>query len=491
MYSQINRISMACILLVALGGVFQTAAADIEANKAVVSRLIEEGFNQGNLDVLDEIVAPEFAHYSAGKMDVQGPEGYKGLVGMLRAAFPDLHITIEDIIAQGDKVTVRQTYTGTQQGMLMGPPDIPPTGKEVVFTGICHYQITDGKLVKGLTEFDQLGMLQQLGVMPAMRESYDWGEQSQVTGDPGDPETNKATVQHMFDEVMVQQNLAVIDELFAADYIMHDLAAPMVVQGPEGFKQWTGAMLEPFFSDGEITADDTIAEGDKVVIRWTWSATHTGEFSGIPATGRRITVTGTSIHRFADGKFVESWACYDSLGMIQQLTTPEWPIAGSWISIVPIPDLGNIIGEWTASPQDLNGTNFTSVMRPAKPEPTVFGSFPDADYQSDHIGQTVKMGLNTYESTLVGYGTKKSELPGMLPEIVYISVIYSKVQLIDENTIAGQGTHAFYLASADVDGDGLPDEGQEPIACLPYMITAKRVGVMPPCVPPPPEPEGE
>jgi hypothetical protein len=234
-----------------------------------------------------------------------------------------------------------------------------------------------------------------------------------------------------------------------------------------------------------------IAEGDKVAVRWTWSGTHTGEFMGIPATGRRITLTGVSIHRFADDKFVESWASYDGLGMMQQLTTPEWPIAGSWISIVPIPGLGDIIGEWTVNPQDLEGTNFTSVMRPGKPEPTVFGSFPDADHQSDHIGQTVKAGLNTYESTMVGYGTKKSELPGMLPEIVYISVIYGKAQLIDENTMVGQGTHAFYLPSADADGDGLPDEGQEPVACLPYTITSKRVVLMPPCVPPPPEPEEE
>ena len=164
----------------------------------------------------------------------------------------------------------------------------------------------------------------------------------------------------------------------------------------------------------------------------------------------------------------------------------EWPIAGAWINIIPIPDLGVIVSEWTVSPQDLGGTNFTSVVRVAKPEPTVFGSFPDADHQSDHIGQTVKTGLNTYESTFVGYGTKKAELPGMLPEIVYISVLYGKARLIDENTMEGEGTHGFFLPSADADGDGLPDEGQKPIACFPYTITSKRVGLMPPCVPPPP-----
>jgi len=158
---------------------------------------------------------------------------------------------------------------------------------------------------------------------------------------------------------------------------------------------------------------------------------------------------------------------------------------------VPITGLGDIIAELTVSPQDLGGVNFTCATRSAKPEATVFGAFPDADHQSDHIGQMVKTGLNTYESTVIGYGTKNAELPGMLPEILYISVLYGKSQLIDENTAEGEGTHAFFLASQDADGDGLPDEGQEPVACFPYTVTSKRVQLMPPCVPPPPEPEGE
>ena len=205
---------------------------------------------------------------------------------------------------------------------------------------------------------------------------------------------------------------------------------------------------------------------------------------GIPPTGNQFAITGTSIHRFADGKFVESWVSYDMMGFMQHLTSPpEWPIEGAWINTVPIPDLGVIIGEWTVTPQDREGLLFTSVVRVGNPDPTVFGTFPDADYQSDHIGQTMWTGTPAYESTYIGYGTKKSELPGMLPEIVYISVIYAKMEFVDRNTLSGEGTHAFYLASQDADGDGLPDEGQEPTACFPYISTAKRVQLMPPCVP--------
>jgi steroid delta-isomerase-like uncharacterized protein len=335
-----------------------------------------------------------------------------------------------------------------------------------------------------------LGVMQQLGIMPPTRDTYTWGKPSAVTGDLGDSEANKAIFQRMIDEVF-KGNLAIINEVFATDYVKHDPASPIEVRGPEGFKQWLGTMSEPYFSQSHINVEDMIGEADKVAVCWIWSGTHTGDFMGIPPTGRHITVRGTCVHRFADDKFVESWSSYDVLGMIQQLTTPEWPIAGAWINIVPIPDLGNIVGEWTVSPQSLDGTDFTSVMHPAKPEPTVFDSFPDADHQSDHVGQTVKIGLNTYETTLIGYGTKKAELPGMLPEIVYISVIYSKVRLIDENTMTGDGTHAFFLPASDADGDGLPDDGQEPTVCLPYTITGKRLSLMPPCVPPPMESENE
>ena len=160
-----------------------------------------------------------------------------------------------------------------------------------------------------------------------------------------DIEANKNLVQRMIDEVMNQQNLDVIDELFAADYLMHDPAWPAEVKGPEGFKQWAGMMLDPYFSDSRITIEDMIAEGDKVAVRWTWSGTHSGEFMGIPPTGKQIAVTGISIHRFADGEFVESWAIYDSLGMMQQITAQTIP-EGLVVDQITSPSLeGNLLGD--------------------------------------------------------------------------------------------------------------------------------------------------
>ncbi len=104
-----------------------------EDNKALVRRLYEEVFNRGNLPTVDELLATDYIDHTALPGTSPGPEGLKQFISMFRAAFPDLHFTIEDMIAEGDTVVVRQTYRGTHKGDLM---NIPPTGKQVTITSI-------------------------------------------------------------------------------------------------------------------------------------------------------------------------------------------------------------------------------------------------------------------------------------------------------------------------------------------------------------------
>ncbi len=129
-------------------------------------------------------------------------------------------------------------------------------------------------------------------------------------------EQNKKIVQHIIEEVWNQGNLAVIDALVASDYLDHQPHAD--TDGREEVKQFY-VMLRTAFPDINFTIEDQIAEGDKVVTRWTVQATHLGEFHGIPPTGRQGVVTGISIDRLANGKFVEGWTIFDELGMMQQL----------------------------------------------------------------------------------------------------------------------------------------------------------------------------
>jgi steroid delta-isomerase-like uncharacterized protein len=127
---------------------------------------------------------------------------------------------------------------------------------------------------------------------------------------------NKANHRRLFEEGWNQGNTAVFDELFAADYLGHDPSGP--IHGPEGFKQYY-ATYRTAFPDTHLTIEDQIAEGDMVMSRWIGTGTHQGPLMGIPPSGKRVTITGMTITRFAEGKIVEGWNNLDALGMLQQL----------------------------------------------------------------------------------------------------------------------------------------------------------------------------
>ena len=129
-------------------------------------------------------------------------------------------------------------------------------------------------------------------------------------------EENKVLLRRLFEEVWNQGNLATVDELLAADYVLHDPA--MLIRGPEGFKAYVSA-FRAAFPDLHATIEDQIAQDDRVAMRFTVRATHKGEFQGIPPTGKQITLSGINIQRFVDGKIVENWVSLDALGMLQQL----------------------------------------------------------------------------------------------------------------------------------------------------------------------------
>ena len=139
----------------------------IEANKTLVRRGWEKIWNKGDLSIADEHYAPNYILHMPGNPDMHGPAGHSQVVMMYRTAFPDLHFTIEDQIADGDKVVNWVTARGTHQGELMG---IPPTGKQMAVTGITIDRVAGGKLVESWATWDFLGLMQQLGVIPAPGE---------------------------------------------------------------------------------------------------------------------------------------------------------------------------------------------------------------------------------------------------------------------------------------------------------------------------------
>ena len=135
-----------------------------EGNRAVVDRLTEEVFNQGNVDVIDELVAEDFVEHDPMPGVEPDREGFKQFISTLRSAFPDLRTEVEDQIAEGDRVVERWRSTATHQGEFMG---VPATGKRVTIEGMDISRIEAGKIVEHWTKVDILGLMEQLGAIPA------------------------------------------------------------------------------------------------------------------------------------------------------------------------------------------------------------------------------------------------------------------------------------------------------------------------------------
>ena len=141
-----------------------TIRVSAEENKAIFRRYVEEVSNEGNLDLADEIIA----HQSDGSTEERGPEDVKRFIGEFRQAFTDFGSVIEDQVAEGDKVVTRWKATGTHQSEFRG---IDPTGNRIEVTGIGIFRFSEeGKVVESWDNMDQLGMMQQLGVIPAAPE---------------------------------------------------------------------------------------------------------------------------------------------------------------------------------------------------------------------------------------------------------------------------------------------------------------------------------
>jgi steroid delta-isomerase-like uncharacterized protein len=137
-----------------------------EQNKAVSRRVVEELFVGGNLDLADELVTPDFVgHDVAAPEPMRGPEGLKEQAKGYREAFPDLQLRIEDQIAERDRVVSRWIATGTHKGDLFG---IAPTGKQATIEGVTIDRFSGAKIAESWDMWDALGLMQQLGVVPAM-----------------------------------------------------------------------------------------------------------------------------------------------------------------------------------------------------------------------------------------------------------------------------------------------------------------------------------
>lgn len=285
-------------------------ASVIEQNKAIVRRAIEQGWNKGNLSVIDELYAADFIFRQESGEAIQGIASFKEWVTTINTAFPDICYTIGAMYAERDKVATRYTVRGTHRGDFRG---IPATGKPFELTGHLIHRITDGKKVEGWGIWDTLGLLVQLGIIPSVRLGG---------GEPSGTTENISAVRRLFEALSSSDpNVlpAAIGELMVPEFVTHGDALFPFVRGRDALKQAI-PRFKAAFPDAMATIQQIFAEGNKVMAHVQINGTHENEWMGVPGTHKKMTWTATSITRFNNqGKMVERWVIEDQLGMLQQL----------------------------------------------------------------------------------------------------------------------------------------------------------------------------
>ena len=129
-------------------------------NKDIIRRYYNDMWNRWDMAVADEIIAEDITFRGSLAVTVQARDGFKQYVDLVRSAFPDFHNAIDDLIAEGDRVVARLTYSGTHQGELFG---VAPTGRQVTYAGVAIFHIANGQVIDGWVMGDTLGVMRQIG----------------------------------------------------------------------------------------------------------------------------------------------------------------------------------------------------------------------------------------------------------------------------------------------------------------------------------------
>ena len=301
----------------------------LEANKDVYRRFVEEVINKGDLGPVDDLFSENYVDHNPPPGAPPGRDAVRLIPTLFRGAFPDLHFSIEHIVAEGDLVATRVIGQGTNDGPFMGNP---ASGKHAQWQSSGVFRISDGKIIEHWGLPDMLDLLQQLGMIPEQSQAGRTertgaereGQRSEYhAGSVRSPEelaSNKAVVVKVYDDGFTRGDLSISEEIMADDYVDHPPARFFSVprSGPESLREDL-KVFRVAFPDLVATADIVVAEGDLVAVKGTWVGTQEGEFFGLPPSGKKLSVTGINFFRLHDGRLAERWGSFDALSMMRQL----------------------------------------------------------------------------------------------------------------------------------------------------------------------------
>ena len=284
-------------------------------HETLLHRWFEEVWNQKSEEAIDEMFAEDGIANGLNDAEgnpLRGPEGFKTLHRAFVAAYPDLNITIEDIVSEGDKIAARCTVRATHAGEGLG---VAPTNQPVEFTGLTIVKIEDGKIKEAWNEFDFMKMYSQLGAL-----SLNFADPNVNGFDSDNGDAYETLLHRWFNEVWNKKREEAIDEMLTEETVHHGLGGTenVDVRGVENFKNFFRGFIS-VFPDLNVMVEEVVKDGDRLSARYTVRGTHTGEGLGIAPTNREVEFTGMGIGTVRDGKFVEVWNEVDFMKMYSQL----------------------------------------------------------------------------------------------------------------------------------------------------------------------------
>lgn len=302
--------------------------------KTVVEQWMKEVWGNQHMDVVDEIVSPEFKLTDPLGTDVRGPEGVKGWISGWLASFPDWKIEVRQLVEDGDLVGIYMWVAGTfEKDYTDAELNIPANKLWRPRGTIDIWRVVDGKIVEAWMSYDTYIFMQNIGSLPLdlgpklnpiVETSFDTLEPdpSRRTGIQLDQDKNKETraVVDRLESFLNPKKISNLLELFSKDCAVHSVAQPQAKdgEGKIGVKQW----LEPLMTampDLTYTFEKKLIEGNMAVIRWNMEGTFTGQYKGANGNGKKIQDVGNTLIRVSNGKIAEVWHTSGRLGLLQQM----------------------------------------------------------------------------------------------------------------------------------------------------------------------------
>jgi predicted ester cyclase len=294
-------------------------------HKSIVQNF-QRDIDTGRASVLDGYIEAGYTDHNPAPFASKAPGivGQKETFNIALDIFSEFKHVVEDQVAEGDKVATRITGSGKHVGPLLG---IPPTNKMVTMSGIAIHRVANGKLVEHWGQVDGVGLLAQLGAVPAPPPGPAPAP-PRIERRPGDAvmgrDRMKQALRRLFEEGISGRNRAVIAELIDPRYVNYSM--PMKEPGPEGLTQVVDGFFAAF-PNMRVVVEDVIAEDDKAATRGYLTGTQEGTFMNVPPTRKTITIPYIDIWKAHDGRFVENWVQMDMLGALIQLGAVPAPQA--------------------------------------------------------------------------------------------------------------------------------------------------------------------